>query len=207
MRMMLIVPAAGIVMAAALTAQVRDDTGRTSDSLERPFSSGGRVRMDLSAGEYLVTGTADNSVRVEWNVRDPDDLWRVKARAEVRGGDATIETDGPDHNGLHAVVRVPARTDLDIKLSAGELRIEGVEGHKEVDLYAGEVDIDVRRAADYRSVAASVWAGEIDAPPFSSSTGGLFRSLDWTGTGPYRLRVKLWAGEVRLYTSGSAAKR
>ena len=124
-----------------------------------------------------------------------------------QGSRATIETDGPDRDGLHAVVRVPARTDLDIRLSAGELRIEGIEGHKDVDLYAGEVDIDVRHAADYRSVDASVWAGEIDAPPFNASKGGLFRSVDWTGTGPYRLRVSLWAGEIRLYSTRSAASR
>lgn len=181
-------------------------TTRTSDSLERAFGSGGRVRMDLSAGEYVIQGAPENRVHVEWRVRNPDQLWRVKTRADVRGSQARIETDGPNNGGLRAVIRVPVRTDLDIRLTAGDLSIEGIEGNKEVELYAGEVDVDVRRAADYRRVDASVWAGEIDAPAFSASKGGLFRSVDWNGTGPYYLRVSLWAGEVRLYASSPAAR-
>lgn len=196
----------GMLPFVAAPGQSSDRAGRVSDALERPFASGGRVRMDLSAGEYRIEGATENRVRVEWTVRDPDQLWRVKARADVRGSQATIETDGPNRNGIHAVIRVPAKTDLEIKLSAGEIFIAGIDGHKDVELYAGEVNVDVGRVADYRSVDASVWAGEIDAPAFSGSKGGLFRSFDWNGSGPYRLRVSLWAGEVRLYSTTRAAR-
>jgi hypothetical protein len=195
----------GAALAAIPAAQTRQ-AERPSNSLERPFASGGRVRMDLSAGEYRIAGTNDNRVAIEWSVRNPERLWRAKARAEVHGSDAIVETDGPDNGGLRATIHVPARSDLDIRLSAGEIRVEGIEGNKALDLYAGEVDMDVGRAADYRSVSASVWAGEISAPPFNASKGGLFRSLEWTGSGPYRLRVKLWAGEVRLYSSRRAER-
>jgi hypothetical protein len=195
-----------ILLAAAPATWLAQQTARTSDSVERPFASGGRVRMDLSAGEYVVQGAQESRVHLEWRVRDPDQLWRVKTRADVRGAQARIETDGPNNGGLRVVIRVPVRTDLDIRLTAGDLSIEGIDGNKDVDLYAGEVDVDVRRAADYRRVDASVWAGEIDAPAFSASKGGLFRSVDWNGTGPYYLRVSLWAGEVRLYASSPAAR-
>jgi hypothetical protein len=188
---------------ASMPAQ---QTIKTSDYLERAFGSGGRVRMDLSAGEYVIQGAPESRVHVEWRVRNPDQLWRVKARADVRGSQARIETDGPNNGGLRAVIRVPARTDLDINLTAGDLTIEGIEGNKDVTLYAGEVDVEVRRAADYRRVDASVWAGEIDAPVFSASKGGLFRSVDWNGTGPYTLRVSLWAGEVRLFATSPATR-
>jgi hypothetical protein len=189
------------VLAGWPASMSSEQASRASDSLERPFTSGGRVRMDLSAGEYRIQGSADNRIQLEWSVRDPDQLWRVKTRADVRGSQATIETDTPNiHNGgIRVVIRVPVRTDLEIDLTAGELTIEGIDGNKDVKLYAGEVDVDVRRAADYRKVDASVWAGEIDAPAFGASKGGLFRSVDWSGTGTYRLRVSLWAGEVRLF--------
>jgi len=158
--------------------------------------------MRLSAGEYQIEGTPANRIHVEWKVRDPGQLWRVKARADVRGSEATIETDGPSNGGVHAVIRVPARTDLDIRMSAGEISVSGIDGNKEIDLYAGEVGVDIGRAADYKRVDASVWAGEIDAPAFSGSREGLFRSFGWTGTGTHNLRVKLWAGEVKLYSTG-----
>ena len=198
-----IVAAALVVGTSPVTSQGRE---RGSDSLERSFNNGGRVRMDLAAGEYMITGSSANQVRVEWSVRDADRLWRAKARADVRGSLATIETDGPSNGGLRADIRVPLKSDLDIRLSAGELTVEGVEGNKEIDLYAGEIDLDVGPPTDYRTVEASVWAGEISARPFGISKEGLFRSVDWRGSGAYRIRVKLWAGEIRLYSSSPASR-
>jgi hypothetical protein len=207
MRTFTLVVLVGASLAAAPAAQTSERSGRPSDAIERPFESGGRVRMKLSAGGYEIIGTSENRMRLEWRVRDPERLWRVKARADIEGSRATIETDGPDNSGFHVTIRVPTRTDLNIDLSAGKLRIEGIDGNKDIDLYAGEVNVDVRRAADYKIVDASVWAGEIDARPFNASKGGLFRSVGWTGPGSYRLRVGLWAGEIRLYTTDSAASR
>jgi hypothetical protein len=205
MRPALAVILLGVALVAAPSMQSRESE-RTSDSMERPFVGGGDIQMNLSAGEYRIVGTNTNTVRLQWTVRDPAQLWRVKARADIRGSRATIETDGPNHGGMHAEIQVPARSNLDIRLSAGEILIEGIEGNKDVDLYAGEVNVDVGRSTDYRRVDASVWAGEIDAPAFSASKGGLFRSLDWNGTGQYSLRVSLWAGEVRLYSTSTSAR-
>lgn len=56
------------------------------------------------------------------------------------------------------------------------------------------------RPDDYRRVEASVWAGELKAASFRMSKGGLFWSLDWRGDGEYRLRAKLKAGELHLYS-------
>jgi hypothetical protein len=205
MRPVLAVILLGVALVAVPSMQSRESE-RTSDSMEKPFAGGGDIRMNLSAGEYRIIGTNTNNVRLQWTVRDPAQLWRVKARADIRGSRATIETDGPNHGGMHAEIQVPTRSNLDIRLSAGEILIEGIEGNKDVDLYAGEVNVDVGRSTDYRRVDASVWAGEIDAPAFSASKGGLFRSLDWNGTGKYSLRVSLWAGEVRLYSTNPSPR-
>lgn len=61
--------------------------------------------------------------------------------------------------------------------------------------------IDVGRAADYSHVDASVWAGDITAPAYNVTKGGLFRSFEWTGKGRYRLHAHLKAGDLRLYSS------
>ena len=116
---------------------------------------------------------------------------------------SSIATDGPSNSRFRVEIRVPLKTDLEVNLTAGAITIEGVNGNKSVDSYAGEVNVDVGRADDYRSVDASVWAGEIQAPAFRADKGGLFRSLDWTGSGPYRLRASLWAGKLRLYSRHS----
>ena len=177
-----------------------DQEGRAKESLERPFAQNGRIRMDLSAGDYHISGSPDNRIRLEWSLRDAAQLPRVKARADVRDHEATITTDGPSNKGLRVVIQVPRQADLYVRLTAGDLRIEGIQGNKDVELHAGDVRIDVGRAEDYRNVDASVWAGDITAPPFQVTKGGLFRSFDWRGKGPYRLHAKLMAGDLHLFS-------
>jgi hypothetical protein len=199
MRIALATAILGTVLVTAPLAGT-DQDGRAKESLERAFSQNGRIRMDLSAGEYHISGSPDNRIRLEWSVRDAAQLPRVKARADVRDREATITTDGPTNKGLNVAIQVPKQADLYVRLTAGDLRIEGIQGNKDVELHAGDVRIDVGRAEDYRSVDASVWAGDLKAPPFQVDKGGLFRSFDWRGKGPYRLHAKLKAGDLRLFS-------
>jgi hypothetical protein len=136
-------------------------------------------------------------------VRDADQLPKVKATVDVRNQDATVTTDGPSSKGLRVIIQVPERSDLYVRLTAGDLRLEDIRGNKDIGLHAGDVRIDVGRAEDYHAVHASVWAGDIHAQPFHVTKGGLFRSFDWSGKGPYRLHAKLKAGDLRLYSKGA----
>jgi len=188
-----------LIAAPALVAQ---QTSRPSSSLERDFVSNGKISMDLSAGEYRITGSPDNKIRLVWSVRGEDRLSDVDARADIHGTEARIVTDGPMNN-FKVTIQVPQRTDLYIRLTAGELRLDRVEGSKDIELHAGEMRIDVNRAEDYNSVDASIWAGEIHADPFNVRKEGLFRSFDWKGHGPYRLHARLKAGEVWLSEKSS----
>ena len=175
------------------------DPDRPSGYLERDFAAGGHVHLDLSAGRYEVVGSPDRRLRIEWSVRRPDQLRSVRARANISGADAWVNVRGPDNSRFRVIVKVPARSDLTVNLSAGEIHVAGVEGNKDIESYAGEVHIDVGRPQDYRRVHASVWAGEIKATAFQASKDGLFRSFDWSGRGPYVLSASLWAGELWLY--------
>ena len=192
---------AAAILGTALVASpfaLPNQDARTKESLERAFSQNGRIRMDLAAGEYHISGSPDNRIRLEWSVRDAAQLPRVQARADVHGRDASITTDGPSNKGLNVAIQVPQQADLYVRLTAGDLRIDGIQGNKDVELHAGDVRIDVGRAQDYHNVDASVWAGEIRAAPFQVHKEGLFRSFDWSGKGPYRLHAKLKAGDLRL---------
>jgi hypothetical protein len=196
----------GTALVAAPLCQTTQDA-RAKDSLERAFSQNGRIRMDLSAGDYRISGSPDNRIRLEWSVRDADQLQNVHARADVRDRDASITTDGPNNKGFRVDIQVPRQADLHVRLTAGDLRIEGIQGNKDVELHAGDVRIDVGRAEDYNKVDASVWAGEIQAAPFQVNKGGLFRSFDWRGKGSYRLHAHLKAGDLRLFTKDTDARK
>jgi hypothetical protein len=197
MRMLL---AASLLSTACVAVSVSQSSDLTT--LERPFAGGGQIRMDLSAGEYVIAGSSDNRIRLDWGVRDPERLREVRTGVEIRGTSASVTTDGPGNN-FHVTIQVPARSDLVVRLTAGELSIKGIEGHKDVELHAGEVDIDVGRADDYSTVDAAIWAGELQAAPFQIVKEGLFRSFNWNGSGRYRLRVRLKAGELRLHATSA----
>jgi hypothetical protein len=59
---------------------------------------------------------------------------------------------------------------------------------------------------DYSRVDASLWAGDLDAPPFNVSKGGLFRSFDWKGNGSYTLHAHLMAGDLRLRATHASGR-
>ena len=58
--------------------------------------------------------------------------------------------------------------------------------------------IEVGPREDYRSVQASVTAGDLSARPFDVTKGGLFRSFSWQGQGKYSLTARLTAGDLTL---------
>src|SRR5437773_12187852 len=108
----------GAALVAGPSAQSTQDT-RTSDSLERSFVSNGRIKMDLSAGDYSISGAPGDKIRIEWKVRSADQLPRVKVRADVRGADATIATESPSNSQFKVSIQVPQQADLYLRLTAG----------------------------------------------------------------------------------------
>jgi hypothetical protein len=186
------------VALVAVTVSAQDST--SSSWLERRFAANGSVKMDLVAGDYLITGHSQDRVRVDWTARDADALSRVRVHADIRDREAKITTDGPSNRGLKFTIQIPSQSDLHVRLSAGDLKLEDVRGNKDVELRAGDLRIDVGHAEDYRKVDASLWAGDIKASAFQIFKGGLFRSFDWTGKGSYRLHAHLMAGDLYLYS-------
>lgn len=173
---------------------------REKGSTDRPFRLGGKVWMDLSAGDYDIRSGSEPKVVVRWAGRKSETR-DVRVDLKTEGSQAWIETDGARHY-RKITIEVPARTDIDVKMSAGDLRIEGIEGNKNVSLLAGDLNIDIGRTSDYRRLDASVKAGDLNARAFNVSKGGLWRSFNWQGPGRYELSVSLLAGDLTLSESG-----
>ncbi len=167
-------------------------------TVEKSFAPGGTVRMDLSAGAYSIEPGQDNRIVVRWDTRASDSSTPARVDIQVQGTSATITTNGPRNN-FKVTIELPARTDVRANLSAGDFRMRGIAGSKDVESWAGNVDIAVGAANDYSSVDASVTAGDLLASAFNTSKGGLFRSFSWKGPGKYTLHVKLTAGNIRLH--------
>jgi hypothetical protein len=184
----------GVILAAMATTTAAGQ--KQEGKLERPFAPGRHLWMDLSSGNYRVRQGGDDKVVVRWESLDPDS-GPMKVTLDARGSDTSIVTRA-DSGEFRVTVEIPARTDLTVRLSAGDIRVEGISGNKDVNSWAGKVEIEVKDPKEYRSVDASVTAGDLDASAFDVKKGGLFRSFSWKGPGAYTLLVRLTAGDLRL---------
>jgi hypothetical protein len=178
-------------VALAAPAQTSTDHAATFE-----VSAGQEIRMDLSAGEYKIVGGGEGKVRVSWWSDDRYHADRVHVRFRTENGRARLETDRTKE--VRFVIEVPARSNLHIRLSAGELAVSGIEGNKDIGLTAGELRIDVGDPSNYRRVESSVRIGEISARPFNVNKGGFFREFDVDGAGKYSLRATVGVGELVL---------
>lgn len=186
-----VVPAVTATLALLLTANVAN-----AEVTERKFVSGGRVRLDLAAGEYEIVASKDDRIRVSWDDRGKDA--KVSLRIDVQASKATVRTETPWKDGPTIRIELPRRTNMIVRLTAGDLKIEGIEGSKDVSANAGDVTISVGKREQYRYVKASVTVGDLTADAFNVNKDGLFRSFEWTGKGQYELRAHLMAGDLKL---------
>ena len=169
---------------------------------EKPFAAGGHIRLDLSAGDYIVKAGRADRIAVEWRTPSDASPARISITTDNGGKTATVLTSGP-HNNFKVVIEVPSLSDLNLNVSAGDLRVLGITGNKNLGSWAGDIDVDVPRSEDYRRVDVHVTAGDISAPSFGGAASGLFRSFTWNGPGQYTLQIRLTAGDVRLYATAT----
>ena len=198
MKKLLALPVVSLGAALALATAVLSADEDKPNSLDAPFVDGGRITLELSAGEHRIIGVDGDHIRVRWRADDRRRGEDVETKTDIDGNMAKIELDGPRKN-FRTVIEVPRHSDLKIRLSAGELAVEKVTGGKDIRLNAGDLSIEVGDGGEYALVEGSVWAGDIDARTLGTEASGLFRSIDWVGEGKHELSFHLYAGDVTLY--------
>jgi hypothetical protein len=170
---------------------------------DQPFQanvrSGSVLALDLRAGDIDIIGTDTLVVRVSCEAPNREELRDISVSFESSGPSSKLRVSGGPTNEVRIRIEVPRNTHLSVKGTAGNMRIDGIRGDKDVQLKAGDLSIAVGDPADYASVDASVNAGDLDASAFGVRKGGLFRSFHKSQkNGSYTLRARLWAGNVTL---------
>ena len=167
--------------------------------IERAFEEGGCVRLSLASGDYsLRAGDADRIV-VRWSADDEarvKNLRKMSVDVHVDGRMATVVTGGPTKH-VHVTIEIPARSDVYLRVKAGDIELQGIEGNKDIRMTAGDLTIGVRPDTLWY-VHASVTFGDLDARPLGISKGGIKRSFEWIGGGKYTLDARLFAGDLKL---------
>jgi hypothetical protein len=176
---------------------VKDVTAQNSQAW--PFMGGGTVHLRLSSGDYSVRPGTSSQIRVRWEPGEghhPQDLKKVKVALDKSGNVATLRTDGPTKH-VRFTIEIPAQSDLFLNMRAGDVRITGIEGNKDVHMTAGDLTIEVSPAS-YSLVHATVKIGDLHGKAFGKSSDGFGNSLNWTGAGKYTLNATMFAGDLSL---------
>ena len=189
-------------LAFLVPAGLPDSELKVTDLQNHPFAvdfpPGSNLRLHLRSGEFRIVGRADNRIAVHLNGRNAGNARDLTVRFRRSDNTADLRVFGGPKNNLEVTIEVPSPTMLFVRMPAGDLSIEGVSGDKDVELHAGDLTIAVGNAADYSHVDASVMSGDLEAPPFGESHGGLFRSFEKNGTGKYKLHAHVGAGDLTL---------
>jgi hypothetical protein len=191
----------GLIVAAslALSAVASGQTTADRQTVERSFAEGGIVTLNLSSGDYIVRAGASDRVRVQWRAEDLEhdkDMKKIQVVSDIFERVLTIRTKGPT-NHARFTIESPARSDVHLRVRAGDVRIEGIEGNKNVRMTAGDLHIDVQPDS-LRHVHASVSIGDLNARSLGIEKDGFKNSLDWFGDGQYTLDARIFAGDVHL---------
>jgi len=174
------------------------DVGQTSAQAQEKFAPGGFVRLHLSPGGYTIRAGDPNAIHVSYQAANADQTKQVKVKISTGATSADVFISDTPHNNFHATIEVPARTDLRVRLFAGEVVVEELEGDKDIEVEAGRIEIRIPNPDVYGRRDASVHAGSIEGSAFAVSKGGLFRSWEQKGPGKYRLHTHVATGEISL---------
>jgi hypothetical protein len=190
-----LIAVAGLALSAVTLGQpIAED-----NTIERAFSEGGIVTLNLSSGDYTLRAGAGDRIRVRWRAEDSDhdkDMRKIQVATDVSERVVTIRTKGPTKH-ARFTIELPARSDIHLRVRAGDVRIQGIEGNKDVRMTAGDLHIDVEPDA-LRHVHASVTFGDLKAPSLGINKDGIKNRFDWFGSGEYTLDARLFAGDVVL---------
>ena len=187
-----------LLCSAISMAQSVHPAKQVDDShFELDFRRHGEVRMRIQPSALQISGTDEDKIKVHyWS--DREDTSDVKVRLESSGNTADVYVGKGPQNDFHVEIQVPKKSDLYLRITAGKVDINNVAGDKNIELSAGELNIQVGDADDYNEVEASVYTGDLNASPFGVNKGGLFRSFHKKGPGEYRLYAHVGAGQIRL---------
>lgn len=173
-----------------------------SQTLAVPFHSQQVLTITSQPAGLEVVGTDQEAVHVSCTGNDQSvDHVLLRFSTSADGANLAVEGTHAHHgnNNLHIRIEVPWKTNLRIRMFAGEVKVEEIKGDKDIEVGAGQITVTSLHQWDYRSVTASVVIGEVKAPVYNADTGGFFPSITRkSAEGDYRLRAHVTTGEIDL---------
>ena len=173
----------------------------------RRLPSSNSVELRITSGDVTVVGSTGSDFRVSFDGHPAGSAKDAPVSIDRNRQPVLIEISKLPQ-GVRALVEIPERSHLAVRMGAGELSIHGMRGDLYAVLRAGKLLIDVGGRSDYHTARGSVLAGALHAPAFSADKGGMFRFVGSQGSGQLELDAHVTSGELVLQDrSGSAGQR
>ena len=158
------------------------------------------LAIELGSGDYQIVASASDSIAVVYQEETPEDQRKVQVQIGSGHGQNYLKIAGPKSH-FHAVIEVPRKTDLRVRMMAGDLHVGEVEGNKDIEVRAGTLELNAIRPQDYAKADFSVRIGDVNAPIFKAAKSGVWRSFKTFGPGKYRLHAHVGVGDLTLRTN------
>ena len=199
MRFVCAVAGAAILACSACVAETRVGCDQ---ALTAPLQPRAQLQIESRPAGLQIVATDAEEIHVTCTVGDRGSGDRVRLDFQPTASGGKLSVSGPHvhhGNGLQVRIEVPRRTNLRVRMGAGEVDVQEVAGDKDIELYAGQIKVSSQHEWDYRSVDASVAIGEVKAPVYSADKGGFFRGIvKHSSEGEYRLYAHVTTGEIDL---------
>jgi hypothetical protein len=192
---------AGATLIASTLAGFAQSAVRCGQSLDAPLRRGAQLTIASLSTEIEVVGTDQETIHVSCHADDPNVANDVHIRFSGTADHAKLAITGDhlNHNNLHLRVEVPRKLDLAFHMAAGDVKVDELEGNKDIRLTAGQISISADHTWDYKDVDASVDIGAVNAQVYGANKGGFFRAFRKQNEhGEYRLHAHVMTGQIDL---------
>ena len=168
------------------------------------FAGHKSLGVHFRAGDLKVVQGSDSQHIVlrytaEQHHQDASDRVRLEFHSE--GSDTVIKMSSPNSVNVNAVLEVPGPLTLEIRMLAGDLTIERVEGSKTLLTHFGDIKVIESKDAYpqlYHSIEASTGIGDVGGLDFTHEHGWLGHSGEFAGHGSYDLRAHVGTGDIHF---------
>jgi hypothetical protein len=132
---------------------------------------------------------------------DPRKPWqekKVQLRSRTHNSSIQVEIRAPMSLSVDTELELPSPISLEVHMTGGDLTVEGVDGDKNLQLFAGDLKVDVGTLESLGQAEVSSGIGDADVPSAGTMHGWLGHTWKYHGSGPYRLYAHTIFGDVRL---------
>ncbi len=164
---------------------------------------GGSLWFRLRGGNLHITRGTDPQhivVRYTPDPKKPQEEKNVQIRSRLHGSQVRVEVNAPLSLSVDVEIEVPSPISLEVHMTGGDLTVEGVEGDKNLQLFAGDLKVDVGTLQNVRDAEVSVGVGDVSVPAIGEVHGWLGHTWKYQGNGQYRLYAHTSFGDVSLVT-------